>query len=307
MMSNFVRSLAAIAACAGVLAACSQQNDSLHAATAVWQERPNLAAGATAPRQPEMSRASAAPAALAAQVGPAIRRGESLAYEHHVGVELSKELLPGRLRELQDNCASNKNLACTLLDVSLSSANELPSGTVRMRLAPAGVEPVVAMAAKGGEITSRNTHAEDLAEPVADTERQLALLTTHRDRLTELMKSKDIKIEQLIVVSKELASVQSQLDQLGTQRANLRRRIDTELLTISLQLPQHAYQVGERPVRDAFLSFGANVLHSIGAVIRFVAVLLPWLIILVPGLILLRLFWRWITGWLARRARAPAG
>ncbi len=157
------------------------------------------------------------------------------------------------------------------------------------------------MAGEGGEITSRNTHAEDLAEPIADTERQLALLTTHRDRLAEFMKSKDIKVEQLITVSKELASTQSQIDSLGSQRANLRRRVDTELLTINLSLPRQAYEAEQSPVRDAFRSFGSNLRDALADVIRFVAALLPWLVVVLPGLILLRLFWRWITRWLARR------
>ena len=29
----------------------------------------------------------------------------------------------------------------------------------------------------------------------------------------------------------------------------------------------------------------------------------PWLVIILPGIVLLRLFWRWITRWLVRRER----
>ena len=117
---------------------------------------------------------------------------------------------------------------------------------------------------------------------------------------------KDIKIDQLITVSKELATVQSQIDSLATERANLRRRIDTELLTINLSLPSQAYAAEQSPVLDAFRSFGADIKSAIADVIRFVAVLLPWLVIVVPGIILLRVFWRWISRWIARReARVP--
>ncbi len=49
-----------------------------------------------------------------------------------------------------------------------ASNQDLPSGNIRMRLAPGGVEPIIALASKDGEVTSRNTSAEDLAEPVAD-------------------------------------------------------------------------------------------------------------------------------------------
>jgi len=228
-------------------------------------------------------------------------RSETLAYEHHIFVEVSKEVLPARMQEIQTACTSNKDLACSMLDYSIRNDDNVPSGTVRMRLAPSGVEPMIAIAAKGGEIASRNTHAEDLAEPIADTDRQLALLTTHRDRLAEFMKNRDIKVEQLITVSKELASTQSQIDALGTQRANLRRRVDTELLTIDLALPRHASAAEQSPIIDAFRSFGADFRQAVATVIRFVAVLIPWLVVIVPGLFFVRLLWRWIGRWLGRR------
>lgn len=241
-------------------------------------------------------------AAAAAPLAPRVR-SDSLAYEHHISIEMSKELLPKRLREVEAACHADPASGCTVLDVSLSSNQDLPSGSIRMRSAPASVEPLITLASKDAEITGRNTRAEDLAEPVADTERQLALMTMHRDRLTEFMKSKDIKIDQLITVSKELATVQSQIDSLGTQRANLRRRINTELLTINLSLPRRAYVSESAPVRDALRYFGNDFRQAVGMVIRFLAMILPWLVIILPGLFLLRLFWRWIGRKLARPNR----
>lgn len=242
-------------------------------------------------------------AAAMAPAGEAQAQARTLAYEHTISIETSKEELPTRLREIESACRADQASGCTILDVSSHAQDDLPTGSIRMRLAPAGVEPIVAVASKDGKVIGRSTHAEDLAEPIADTERQLALLTLHRDRLTELMKSKDIKIDQLITVSRELASVQSQLDSLGSQRANLRRRVDTELLTIQLSLPRYDYAANNSPVTDAFRSFGAEFREAIGSVIRFLAILLPWLVIILPGIFLLRLFWRWIGRLLARRER----
>jgi len=231
---------------------------------------------------------------------------DTLAYEHDVTVTLSKESLPTRIQELQTACASAKDFTCTLLDVSTGAWERVPSGNVRLRLSPPGVEPMITLAAKGGEVTTRRTHAEDLAEPVADTERELAQLTTHRDRLQELMKSKDIKIDSLITVSRELASVQSRLDAVATQKAGLRRRIDTELLTINLKVPDYLLGSERTPVADAFRSFGSDFKQAIADVVGFVALGLPWLIVILPALVLLRLFWRWISRWIARREARPA-
>lgn len=247
---------------------------------------------------------TAAPAFGAAN--QATRRSGTLAYEHMVSIEFSKELLPTRLREIESACAADKKFDCTILEVSISSNEDIPSGNIRMRLAPGGVDPIIGLAGKDGKMAARNTRAEDLAQPVADTERELGLMTVHRDRLAEFMKSKELKVEQLITVSRELATVQAQIEALSTTHANLRRRIDTELLTISLSLPRQDYAAEQSPVLDAFRSFGTDFKQAIAQVIGFVAVLLPWLVIIVPGLILLRMLWRWIGRWVSRRERRAA-
>jgi hypothetical protein len=105
------------------------------------------------------------------------------------------------------------------------------------------------------------------------------------------MKSRELKIEQLIAVSKELAAVQVQIDDLNSGHANLRRRIDTESLTIRLAPPQLAYGEELTPVRDALRSFSADCTGAMAQVIRCIAVLLPWLLVIVAALLLGRLLW----------------
>ncbi len=245
----------------------------------------------------------ALPQPAMAPVAPAQRRTDTLAYEHTLSIETSKDLLRTRLREVEAACNADRPSGCTILDVSLNSQQDLPHGSIRMRLAPAGLEPIIALASKDAKVIGRSTHAEDLAEPVADNERQLALLTLHRDRLTELMKGK-LNVDQLITVSKELATVQSQIDALSTAGANLQRRIDTDLLTINFSLPMQVYAADQSPVMDALRSFGSNFREAVGMVIRFLAVLLPWLVIILPGLFLFRLFWRWIGRRTVQRDKA---
>jgi uncharacterized protein DUF4349 len=229
------------------------------------------------------------------------RIGSTLAYEHTVSVQLQRNAVSARIAEVRTACESRKDLACTLLDVSYDTEYDVPRGHVRMRVPPSTVEPLIELAAKGGQITSRGTHAEDLAEPISDTERELSLLSTHRDRLSEFLKRKDLNVDQVINLSKEISSTQTQIDTLTTQRANLRRRVDTELLTINFSPPKEAYAAGQTPILDAIRSFGVDFREAVAQVIRFIATLLPWLVIIVPGLVSLRLFWRWITQWLARR------
>lgn len=245
--------------------------------------------------------AYAPPMAEAPAVVQVQQRGDTLAYEHSVSIELDGQLIPKRLREIESACATSKPVECTVLEVGLRSHKDVFGGTIRMRIAPSGVDSTIEAASQGGKLTSRSTEAEDLAQPIADTQRKLALMTTHRDRLTEIMKSKELKVEQLITVSKELATVQTDIDALSTEQAQLRRRVDTDLLTINLSPPEGTYQAQQTPIRDALKFFGSTFREAVGNVISFIAVVLPWLVIILPGLFLLRAFWSWIGRILVRR------
>jgi hypothetical protein len=88
---------------------------------------------------------------------------------------------------------------------------------------------------------------------------------------------------------------------LSTQRANLRRRVDTELLTINLSLPSYSSAAEQSPILDAFRSFGSDFRLAVANVIRFLAVLVPWLVVIVPGLFFVRFLWRWVGRLLSRR------
>ena len=230
------------------------------------------------------------------------RRDKSLAYEHTITIELAPAALPNRMKEIQEACATDKTYGCTLLDVSLRRTSDAPSGTIRMRLAPGGVAVFAATASKNGAVKEQITHAEDLAQQVTDTERELALLTAHRDRLIEFSKDKSLKIDLFMTESRELATVQTQIDTAATTRANLHRRIDTELLTLNLNVPDATINAQRTPIHNAVESFTSDFSDAIAQVIRFIAGLIPWLVIIVPGIVLLRLLWHAVSRWLARRA-----
>ena len=80
--------------------------------------------------------------ALTAQAEAATRTDRTLAYEHHVGIELKETVLPQRLDAVRKACVEDPKHTCTLLDVSREETRGTTSGTVRMRVPPAGVEPI---------------------------------------------------------------------------------------------------------------------------------------------------------------------
>ena len=81
------------------------------------------------------------------------------------------------------------------------AAQDLASGEVKVRIAPKGAEPLIAMAGEGGKLQSRNTRAEDLAQAVADTALTKARLEKEHARLLSYQDRKDLKIEDLMAIA----------------------------------------------------------------------------------------------------------
>jgi hypothetical protein len=236
------------------------------------------AAPMSGPAAAGLAAADGGPASTQGGAQAAQQASRTLAYEHTVVVELKPQDLSVRTREVQKACESRVELGCTLLDIQIDEESAVPSARITMRLAPGQVDPMIDIAARGGRILSRKTHAEDLAQPMADTERQIALLSMHRDRLSEFLNRKDLEVKQVIELSREISSTQTDIENLTAQKANLRRRVDTERLSLRLSPPGGAYESAETPIRNALRSFGSDFATTLSVLIRFFAVILPVLL-----------------------------
>ena len=160
-----------------------------------------------------------------------------------------------------------------------------------MRVGPKAVEPLVALAATFGEIARRTTRAEDLAKPILDTDKRLAMLEAYLEDLTRLRQQSRQEVEALIRVAAEIAKTQSELDAAKAEQAQLRQRVDLQILEISF----YSEQIGSfsSTIGEALKDFGMNLGDGIAQAIVGLAFLLPWLIILIPLLFLLALVEKW--------------
>lgn len=227
----------------------------------------------------------------------------TLAYEHEVSLQVDRGQISQRVDAMRAACSADTKSACTILEVSVNDAESYANGQIKMRLAPTGVDALVNAASVDAQVTARKTSAEDLAQPLADVARQVSMLNSYRDRLMVLLTRKDLNATDLIALSKELATTQVQIEALASQNIQLHRRLDTDLLTIVWHIPAAQARSAASPVRDALREFGANFRAAIGNVIEFLAQLVPWLVVGLPSLVLLRMFWRWTGIWLSRKAR----
>ncbi|WP_313145935.1 DUF4349 domain-containing protein [Stenotrophomonas sp.] len=234
--------------------------------------------------------ASAGGAAAEAVASP---DGAFLAYEHDVQVQLEATQIASRIQQVTQACQGAKFGDCAVLEVDQRSG-ERPSGEVKVRIAPKGVEPLIGLAGEGGQVQARNTRAEDLAQQVADTALTKARLEKEHARLLSYQDRKDLKIEELMAITTRLSEIEAGVEQANKDAAQQRRRIDTQLVT--LHFDTTSGQRSRSEIGEA-LSESGNILSlSVAFLIRAAAALLPVAIVaLLAG-------WG-IRAWLRRRRR----
>jgi hypothetical protein len=217
------------------------------------------------------------------------KRTEYLAYEHRVTIGLAENEIEGVFEEIVSFCADDTKHKCTLLHSSLNDG-DYSSGNIQLRIMPDGVEPLFKLVSRQGEITNKSTDVEDLQDAILNGEKRLEMLQQYRSRLLELEKKPDSSIESMIKIAEELSQVQSDIEYAEGEKAKLRLRIQMDVVYISLQA--HSYTSFWGPISHSLSGFGRNLSEGISQVIIAVAYLLPWFILLVLLIYVLRIIWR---------------
>jgi hypothetical protein len=201
------------------------------------------------------------------------KRAAGIAYEHAVELEVSADHMRQVSDAVQQTCAALPDHGCTLLEASIRGG-AAAGATVRMRITPDGVNTVLRSLDGRGKVLSQSSKGEDLAEPIQEGDRKMAMLTGYRDQLQTLARQRALEPEALIKLHRELADVQSEIDEATASQAQLRRRVDTELLTVAMHERAMAGQSGK--VKQAVEDFGDDLLHGVAMLITFVASTIPF-------------------------------
>ncbi len=233
--------------------------------------------------------------------GEAPKPGALLAYEHEIQFKVAPDTMNRRITAVQTACNEEKFGACSVLGIN-SSSGEYATASIVLRVAPAGVEPLVALASQGSAIDKRVTKAEDLADAVADVAAQQDLLRRQRETLLTYVARKDLAVGDMITLSQQLATVDSSLHGLSQQSADQRRRIETNLLTIELRSNVVARDKQSISIRDAWQTFSNSFVAGINDAAEYAGYLLPLLLLVFPLALIWRWLWRLATGKYRRAA-----
>jgi len=246
-------------------------------------------------RPADLAREPSAPAMARAKERSDDGRRATLATTRRVDMEVEPEAVAPLFTSTQAACEADAASACVVLASRLDTGDHAHA-ELTLRAAPAGVARLLAKLHSGHGLVGESASSEDLAAPIVDSERQIAMAREYRDSLLALRAKGSNDIKAMMSINEELARVQSQLESATGERAHLQRRIDTETLTVTIACTGARDSHPWRTISRAFGEFGAHLADAAGSAITFVAYAIPWAIVLLPL--------GWGVRWLWRRRRA---
>lgn len=232
-----------------------------------------------------------------------------IAYSHSIGMRIPVKAIEPTMQAHISACSSAGPGVCVVTSSWLNAYSENEaSASLNIRAAPAWIETFLGgieaeAQAVRGEVTNRQTTAEDLTVTIIDTDARLKAQTILQARIEELLADRPGNLGELLETQRELARVNGEIDSLTSSLAALRQRVSMSQLSVGYETKINPVSQGAlQPLGEAFGSFFYNLASAIAAVVTAFAVGLPWLLLIGALLwIWLRLIWPRI-----RRRKPPA-
>lgn len=296
----FLRQIAVIATFSLILAACGSEHGFEDGQAPVYEASADYAVAETRARGASPA-PPPPPAPQSASTGAGSDEAEQaplLAYSYNYGLRLPSRVLADVHRAHQEACAAAGGNVCRVISATISDPDgERPYAMLDIRARPDWIASFRERLAgevseAGGNIQSQNTSVDDLTTQIVDGEARLRAQSALRDRLQTLLETSDGPMADILAVERELARVQADIDARASVIAALRTRVETSRLTLSYQpIVSQTSPVRFNPIMRALEDFTDTLSEGIANVILFIAVLLPWLILIVPAILVIRWLW----------------
>lgn len=169
------------------------------------------------------------------------------------------------------------------------------AATLKLRVATADARQFEndaerAVGNSGGRTAATSIAAEDVSKQISDTQARLAQRELLVQRLTEILRTRQGKVGDLVEAERSVAAAQEEVDQARSWLAELKGRV--AMSTFNLSYSATAPSSRNVPVRlgESVAASASAFVFGLSALLTFVIYLLPWAVVV--GL--LWLFWRWV-------------
>jgi hypothetical protein len=217
-----------------------------------------------------------------------------IAMRHHIVVESSSADLEANFNRVTEQCLK---LKCQIMTAEINRDLQygMPNAHLSMRLPPKAFEQFFAGLTKTTQVVQHRRESEDKTNQVIDADAHIKNLTELRNRMRALLASHPANIKDLIEIERQLADTQAQLDAMMGTRKLL--ALETEMIEMDIAF-QSQSKVTESgffaPIFEAWHNAGHLLMNSFAGLISFVALMIPWLMMIIPGgIFLVRVYRRY--------------
>jgi len=274
-------------------------------------------AAAPAPAKSAVGRGGYAEADMAAREpappppggGAPAQGGVMLAYSYAMGIEAPKTAIAPMVAAHEQKCVEAGIAVCQVLGSSVQTYGEdqeIVSGYLNLRAEPkwlaefrAGIASDATKA--GGVLTANTVSTEDLTQYIVDTEARLAAKKALRERIRQLLETREGSLNDVLAAERALSDVQGEIDSMTAQLEAARARVAMSALAISYQSDPDTATSMFKPLADAFGDFGRNSMTALAGVVTLVSTTWPFFIL---GLFVLWILYAWLRGLRRRKAKA---
>lgn len=259
--------------------------------------------------------AAAAPESMPAPPPPGggqspAQAGIMLAYSYSMGIEAPKGAIAPMVGAHEKRCVEAGTAVCQVLGSSVNTYGEDQenvSGYLNIRAEPkwlAAFRADIASDAQGagGVLTANTVSTEDLTQYIVDTEARLAAKRTLRERIKQLLETREGSLNDVLAAERALADVQGEIDSMTAQLEAAKARVAMSALSVSYQSDPETSTSMFKPLTDAFGDFGRNSMAALAGAVTIVATTWPFFIL---GLIVLWILLAWLRG-MRRKRNAKA-
>lgn len=207
-----------------------------------------------------------------------------VAVRHKLEIVEAGSGLPKSIEAVVAFCGT---IQCEVLSSSVTSetAGLSPSGNIAARVAPQDLTKFLEFVGKQGSVSQHATESEDKTAAIVDVEAKLKNQTDFRDSLRKMLTKSGVSVADLLQIQEKLAEAQAELDSEATQRKILANETEKVYVEIAFRSERATNGRGAfAAVGEALRDFGTVLGDSLAALIMVVASIIPWLIVIIPGL-----------------------
>jgi len=186
-------------------------------------------------------------------------------------------------------------IQCEIVSSSITTraGDSPPSGVIALRVAPDDFKKLLGSVEKLGKIAQHTTERQDKTTDVVDTEAKVKNLTTFRDNLRAMLAKPGATVKDLVEIQKQLNDTQSELDSETAQRKILANETEKIAVEISFRVEKLSANAGGfAQIWDALRESGSILADSTASLITTIVTIIPWLVLILPLVWLLRKGWK---------------